>query len=249
VIALLYDLHGNMVNEIDTLLAEYTDHDSVMERRSLMNREAQGSKSQFSIYTYMDGVEVDVDSLEPSSSPTNPNQTPILSTENKLNANGWEIPKPETPIEPTGWGTNDEETIHDEYMDGEESTELYLICCEAMENEVNASHIKIEVEKMSPIMCKDGCPIYPIWDNDDDENMYELDNSGGLNILRMEEKFDGVTEAYQYLDGYFSMTDITLEPSSEPDYTLSVEVVLPGTLRHFACFNGWTPGMYFEGED
>jgi hypothetical protein len=97
----------------------------------------------------MDGVELDVDSLEPIRSPTNPNQTLILSTENKVNANGWEIPELETPIEPTGWGTNDEETVHDEYMDREESTEFYLICREAMENEVNASHIKIEVEEMS----------------------------------------------------------------------------------------------------
>jgi hypothetical protein len=113
----------------------------------MMDWEAQGSKSQFPMYTYMDGVEVDVDSLEPISSPTNPNQTPVLSTENKLNANGWEIPEPETPIEPTGWGTDDE------YMDGEESIEFYLICHEAMENEVNASHIKIEVEEMSPIKC------------------------------------------------------------------------------------------------
>jgi hypothetical protein len=55
------------------------------------------------MYTYMDGVEVDFDSLEPISSPTNPNQTPVLSIENKLNANGWEIPEPKTPIEPTGW--------------------------------------------------------------------------------------------------------------------------------------------------
>jgi hypothetical protein len=80
--------------------------------------------------------------------------------------------KPETPIEATGWGTDDEETVHDEYMDGEGSTNFYLICREAMENEVNASHIKIEVEEMSPIMCyytKDGCPIYQIWDNEDVE--------------------------------------------------------------------------------
>jgi hypothetical protein len=61
----------------------------------------------------------------------------------------------------------------------------------------------------------------------------------------MREKFDGVTEAYQYLDSYFSMTDMTLEPSSEPDYTPSVEVVLPGTLRSSVCFNGWTLGKYF----
>jgi hypothetical protein len=40
VIASFYDIHGNMVNEIDTLLAEYTDHDRVMERRSMMDREA-----------------------------------------------------------------------------------------------------------------------------------------------------------------------------------------------------------------
>jgi hypothetical protein len=38
-IALFYDIHRNMVNEIDTLLAEYTDHDSVIERRSMMDRE------------------------------------------------------------------------------------------------------------------------------------------------------------------------------------------------------------------
>jgi hypothetical protein len=201
---------------------------------------SSGSQIPISDVYLHDGVEVDVDSLEPISSPTNPNQTPVLSTENKVNANGWEIPGPEMPIEPPGWGTNDEETVHDEYMDGEESTDFYLICREAMENEVNASHIKIEVEEMSPIKCyytKDGCPIYPIWDDEDDENLYELDNSGVLNILSTGEKFEGVTEAYQYLDSYFSMTDMTLELSSEPDYTPSVEVVFSGTLRHSARFN------------
>jgi hypothetical protein len=121
-----------------------------------------------------------------------------------------------------------------------------------MDNEVNTSHIKIEVEEVSPIKCyytKDGCPSYPIWDDEEDENLYELDNSGALNILSTGEKFNGVTEAYQYLDGYFSMTDMTLEPSSEPDHTPSVEVVLPGTLRRSARFNGWALGKYFEGED
>jgi hypothetical protein len=162
------------------------------------------------------------------------------------------ISEAETPIEPTSWGTDDEETVCNVYMDGEESTEFYLIYREAMEYEVNASHIKIEVEETSPITCyytEDGCPIYPIWDKEDDENLYELENSGALNILSTGEKFDGFTEAYQYLDSYFSMTDMTLEPSSESDYTPSVEVVLLGTLRHSACFNGWTPGKCFEGED
>jgi hypothetical protein len=95
----------------------------------------------------------------------------------------------------------------------------------------------------------DGCPIYPIWDKEDDENLYELDNLGVLNILSRGEKFDGVTKAYQYLDSYFSMTDMTLVPTSVPDYTQSVEVVLPGMLRHFARFNGWTLEKYFEGDD
>jgi hypothetical protein len=45
VIASFYDIHGNMVNEIDTLREEYTDHDRVMERRSMMDQEAQGTKS------------------------------------------------------------------------------------------------------------------------------------------------------------------------------------------------------------
>jgi hypothetical protein len=52
------------------------------------------------------------------------------------------------------------------------------------------------VEEMTPITCdyiKDGCPIYPIWDKEDDEHLYELDNSGALNILSTGEKFD----AYQ----------------------------------------------------
>jgi hypothetical protein len=56
----------------------------------MMDQEAQGTKSQFPMYTYMDEVEVDVDSLEPISSPSNPNQTHVLSTENKRNTNGWE---------------------------------------------------------------------------------------------------------------------------------------------------------------
>jgi hypothetical protein len=186
VIALFYDIHGNMVNEIDKLLEEYTDHDHVMERRSMMDREAHGSKSQFTMYTYMDGVEVDSDSLEPISSPINPNYTYVPSTGDKLNANGWEIPEAKTPIEPSGWGTDDEETIRDVYMDGEASTELYTICHEAMENEVNASQIKIEVDDVSQITCyymEDGCLIYPIWDKEEDETMYELDYLGVLNIL------------------------------------------------------------------
>jgi hypothetical protein len=103
-----------------------------MERRSMMDQEAQGTKSQFPMYTYMDEFQEDVDSLEPISSPTKPNQTHVLSTENNHNANGREIPKIETPIEPTGWGTKDEETVCDVYMEGEESTEFYLICHEAM---------------------------------------------------------------------------------------------------------------------
>jgi hypothetical protein len=40
------------------------------------------------------------------------------------------------------------------------------------------------------------------------------------------------TEYSKYdLDSYFSMTDMTLEPSSEPDYAPSVEVVLPSMSK------------------
>jgi hypothetical protein len=59
-----------------------------------------------------------------------------------------------------------------------------------------------------------------MWD-DDDANLYELDNSWVLNILSMEEKFSGVNESYKYLDSYFAMTDMNLEPSSEPEYISS----------------------------
>jgi hypothetical protein len=48
-------------------------------------------------------------------------------------------------------------------------------CCEYSTN------VRIDVEEeMGPITCyytKNGCPIYPMWDDDDDANLCELDNS------------------------------------------------------------------------
>jgi hypothetical protein len=88
VIASFFDLHGNMANEIDTLLEESTDHDRMVERRT-MDREAKNSKSEFPMYTYLDEeVEVDLKTLNQIRNPTIPNRTNVPSTANKTNING-----------------------------------------------------------------------------------------------------------------------------------------------------------------
>ena len=64
-----------------------------------------------------------------------------------------------------------------------------------------------------------------------------------------EAEYDSVAAAYQYLDSYFAMTDLTLEPSSDSDYVLETKVDLPGTLRRTSCYSGWTPGKYYEADE
>ena len=78
--------------------------------------------------------------------------------------------------------------------------------------------------------------------------MFQIDTSRGFKIFSTGEKFDGVQEAFQYLDNFFSMGAMTLEPTKDPEYVPPVEVVLPGTLRRSARFNGWVPGKYYESD-
>ena len=67
--------------------------------------------------------------------------------------------------------------------------------------------------------------------------------------IEPEAEYDNATAAYQYLDSYFAMTDLTLEPSSDSDYVLKIKVDLPGTLQRTSRYSGWTPGKYYEADE
>ena len=102
---------------------------------------------------------------------------------------------------------------------------------------------------MTPVSCyytEEGNPIYP--EVKEKTSVYTIDTSRGIQIFSTGEKFHGVQEAFQYLDSFFSMGAMTLETVQDPEYVPSVEVVLPGTLRRSAQFNGWVPGKYYESD-
>ena len=82
-----------------------------------------------------------------------------------------------------------------------------------------------------------------------ESSVIEVDTSGPLHILSTREKFDGVTEAFKYLDSYFDMSDMTLESIDDLDYLPPMNVKLPGPLRRSSRFSGWTPGKYFEEDE
>ena len=62
-----------------------------------------------------------------------------------------------------------------------------------------------------------------------------------------EEEYDSAATAYQYLDSYFTMTNLTLD--SDLDYVPERKVDLPGTLRRSSRYSGWTPGKYYEADE
>ena len=64
-----------------------------------------------------------------------------------------------------------------------------------------------------------------------------------------EEEHDSAAAAYQYLDSYFTMTNLTLEPSTDFDYVPERKVDLPGTLRRSSRYSGWTPGKYYKADE
>ena len=102
---------------------------------------------------------------------------------------------------------------------------------------------------MTPIGCyysEGGNPIYP--EAKKESSLFEIDTSGGIHIFSTGEKFEGVQEAFQYLDTFFSMGMMKLDMTKNPEYVPPVEVVLPGTLRRSTRFNGWVPGKYYESD-
>ena len=106
-----------------------------------------------------------------------------------------------------------------------------------------------EDEKMTPVgsyYLEEGYPIYP--EAKKEPRLFEIDTAGGIQIFSIGEKFDGVQEAFRYLDSFFSMGAMTLETTKDPEYVPPVEVVLPGTLRRSARFNRWVPGKYYESD-
>jgi hypothetical protein len=38
------------------------------------------------------------------------------------------------------------------------------------------------------------------------------------------------------------------EPVVDPTYALPEPIILPGTLRRYAHFNGYVPGKYYESD-
>ena len=64
-----------------------------------------------------------------------------------------------------------------------------------------------------------------------------------------EEEYDSAAAAYKYLDSYFTMTNLRLEPSSDSDYVPERKVDLPGILRRTSRYSGWTPGKYYEADE
>ena len=93
---------------------------------------------------------------------------------------------------------------------------------------------------------KKGTPVYPVVE--EKSSLFEIDTSGGVQIFSTGEKFDGVEEAFQYLDSFFSMGAMTLETVKDPEYVPPMEVVLLRTFRRSARFNGWVPGKYYESD-
>ena len=110
--AQFFDLYENMSTEVESLLSVYTDPESVVTRREMLESEAQKTRYGFSTNVVRNPnlVEPKVESLEtPIYSPMSPNTIDIPCIGYHFNAYGWEIPNSFEPIEPTGWGTDEEE--------------------------------------------------------------------------------------------------------------------------------------------
>ena len=104
-------------------------------------------------------------------------------------------------------------------------------------------------EEMDTVTCyytEEGRPVYP--EVKEEPCLFEIDTSGGMHIFSMGERFDGVQEAFKYLDSFFAMGEMKLEPTVDPKYVPPMEVDLPGTLRRSSRFNEWTPGKYYESD-
>ena len=72
-------------------------------------------------------------------------------------------------------------------------------------------------ENKTPVSClytEKGNPIYP--EVTEKSSVYSIDASGGIQIFSTGEKFEGVEEAFQYLDSFFSMSAMTLETVKDP---------------------------------
>jgi hypothetical protein len=203
------------------------------------------------MYNYMNTV-VEVEPENLFRNPTTPYNPEFPSTGYHYNENGSEILDTERPTEPTGWETDEEEEVpRCDLENGELSTDFYAMYREAMECCENSESVRIDVdEDMTPVTCfytENGCPVYPEVE-ERESSVIEVDTSGALHILSTGEKFDGVTEAFKYLDSYFAMSEMSLESNVDPDYLPPMNVTLPDTLRRSSRFSGWTPGKYFEGD-
>jgi hypothetical protein len=75
--------------------------------------------------------------------------------------------------------------------------------------------------------------------------LLEFDAGGSMRIRNINGR---PKEMFQSLDSFFVGSEMDKEPVVDPTYTLPEPVVLPGTLRRSARFNGYIPGRYYESD-
>ena len=105
--AQFFDLYENMMTKIESRLNVYTDSESVVTRREMIESEAQKTRYGFSTNTVRNPnfPEPKVESPEtPIYSPTSPNTTDFPRAGYQYNGYGWEMS--DTPLfpEPFDWG-------------------------------------------------------------------------------------------------------------------------------------------------
>jgi hypothetical protein len=75
--------------------------------------------------------------------------------------------------------------------------------------------------------------------------LLEFDVGGSMRIRNINDRPE---EIFQSLDSFFVGSEMEKEPVLDPTYTLPEPVVLPGTLRKSARFNGYVLGKYYESD-
>jgi hypothetical protein len=91
---------------------------------------------------------------------------------------------------------------------------------------------------------KDGRPFYPDMKREEPW-LLEFDAGGSMRIRNINDRPE---EMFQSLDSFFAGSEMEKELVVDPTYTLHEPVVLLGTLRRSAHFNGYVPGKYYESD-
>jgi hypothetical protein len=75
--------------------------------------------------------------------------------------------------------------------------------------------------------------------------LLEFDVGGSMHIRNINGRPE---EIFQSLDSFFAGSEMEKKPAVDPTYASPEPVVLPGTLRRYARFNGYVPGKYYESD-